>query len=282
MNPYTGKWSSVVSSKLLLNWTSPDFLAGFPVAVRVKSTREVPCSVQFPQQVYTACLRIGVMIPLLFDRGLSTYGGLIHQFVKMVLWQLQVSGEKKKKEATVYIIQATIICRPWFDFVLIISSFDKRCPCFFSISVLDFLLHHPNLLFLNEWRRRKTSLTWLTPSRLPSLDSFCFFTAPDTKIDYTFFVAWQQDETFLHAFATGSRRLTPPLITLFPCSATTLILLFPNSPFALAYFCFEFCSALPIRFRNCLVYSRLVAGLHVTSRRHCWWSTTKAFLSSGK
>ena len=187
---------------------------------------------------------------------------------------------KKKKEATVYIIQATIICRPWFDFVLIISSFDKRCPCFFSISVLDFLLHHPNLLFLNEWRRRKTSLTWLTPSRLPSLDSFCFFTAPDTEIDYTFFVAWQQDETFPHAFATGSRRLTPPLITLFPCSATTLILLFPNSPFALAYFCFEFCSALPIRFRNCLVYSRLVAGLHVTSRRHCWWSTTKAFLSS--
>ena len=180
MNPYTGKWSSVVSSKLLLNWTSPDFLAGSPVAVRVKSTREIPCSVQFPQQVYTACLRIGVMMPLLFERGLSTYGGLIHQFVKMVLWQLQVSGEKKKN-ATVYIIQATIICRPWFDFVLIISSFDKRCPCFFSISVVDFLLHHPNLLSLNEWRRRKTNLTWLTPSRLPSLDSFCLFTAPDTR-----------------------------------------------------------------------------------------------------
>ena len=198
MNPYTGKWSSVVSSKLLLNWTSPDFLAGSPVAVRVKSTREIPCSVQFPQQVYTACLRIGVMIPLLFDRGLSTYGGLIHQFVKMVLWQLHVSGEKKKN-ATVYIIQATIICRPWFDFVLIISSFDKRCPCFFSISVVDFLLHHPNLFSLNEWRRRKTNLTWLTPSRLPSLDSFCLFTAPDNKIDYTFFVAWQQDETFPRA-----------------------------------------------------------------------------------
>lgn len=98
------------------------------------------------------------MMPLLFELGLSTYGGLIHQFVKMVLWQLQVSGGKKKN-ATVYIIQATIICRPWFDFVLIISSFDKRCPCFFSISVVDFLLHHPNLFSLNEWRRRKTNLT---------------------------------------------------------------------------------------------------------------------------
>lgn len=60
-------------------------------------------------------------------------------------------------------------------------------PC--PISVVDFLLHHPILLFLNKWRRRKTSLTWLTLSRLSSLDSFCLFTAPDTKIDYTFFVA---------------------------------------------------------------------------------------------
>lgn len=226
MNPYTGKWSSVVSSKLLLNWTSPDFLAGSPVAVRVKSTREVPCSVQFPQQVYTACLRIGVMIPLLFERGLSAYGGLIHQFVKMVLWQLQVSGEKKRRSHSLHhSSDNNLPSLVWL--VLVISSFDKRCPCFFNISFVDFLLHHPNLVFLNEWRRRKTSLTWLTPSRLSSLDSFCLFTAPDTKIDYTNFVAWQQDETFSPHFATGSRRFTPPLITLFPRSAPTLILLFP-------------------------------------------------------
>ena len=149
MNPYTGKWSSVVSSKLLLNWTSPDFLAGCPVAVRVKSTREIPCSVQFPQQVYTACLRIGVMIPLLFERGLSTYGGLIHQFVKMVLWQLQVSGEKKKERnhSLHHSSDNNLPSLIWL--CPVISSFAKRCPCFFNISVVDFLLHHPNLLFLN-------------------------------------------------------------------------------------------------------------------------------------
>ena len=29
------------------------------------------------------------------------------------------------------------------------------------------------------------------------------------------------------------------------------------------------------------IESSLIAGLHVTSRRPCWWSRTKAFLSSG-
>ena len=27
--------------------------------------------------------------------------------------------------------------------------------------------------------------------------------------------------------------------------------------------------------------NRTIAGLHVTSQRPCWWSRTKAFLSSG-